>query len=235
MTENKYQFGKIYKLMSEHTNKIYIGSTCKKRLSTRLSNHMADYKGWKNEKRKYITSFELFELGIVHILLLETYPCNNRSELDARERHWIEHHRDILVNKNIPTRTDEEYNEDNKYKIKEIKKKYRDNNKDKLNQQKKEYYEDNKEIIAEKHKQYYEVNKEMIKQKREVNKDKINEFKKQYYEANKEIIKQYYESNKDKIREQKRQYYEANKDKINERKRIRDKEKRDKKCLIKTI
>ena len=47
MEVNKYQQGKIYKLISSETDKIYIGSTCKKYLSQRLQDHKTDYKKWK--------------------------------------------------------------------------------------------------------------------------------------------------------------------------------------------
>jgi hypothetical protein len=127
MTENKYQLGKIYKLTSEHTNKIYIGSTCEK-LSRRLICHISHHKRWKNGNGRYITSFVLFELGLVQITLLENCNCDTKNELLSKERYWIEHHRDIIVNKYIPTKTDEElreqrneltkqYNNVNKYKI----------------------------------------------------------------------------------------------------------------------
>ena len=46
-----YKYGKIYKITSEHTNKIYVGSTCKKLLSQRLTFHRKNYKKWKKEKK----------------------------------------------------------------------------------------------------------------------------------------------------------------------------------------
>ena len=46
-----YTNGKIYKIVCLTTNQIYIGSTTKP-LSTRLANHRADYKLYKNGKIK---------------------------------------------------------------------------------------------------------------------------------------------------------------------------------------
>jgi len=155
MTENKYQFGKIYKLTSEHTNKIYIGSTCQELLCSRLKQHNIQYKGWKKGKRGYLTSFELFELGIVQITLLENYPCDTNDKLLTRERYWIEQHRHIILNKYNPIRPDEEH--------KKIIKQYH-----------KQRYENNKERITEYNKQYYEANKEKHKQYRETRKQKLN-------------------------------------------------------------
>jgi hypothetical protein len=143
MEMNRYQYGKIYKITSEHINKIYIGSTCKKLLSQRLASHNDKFKGWKKGKYPYVTSFELFELGSVQITLLEAYPCNTKDELLARERHYIELHREIIVNKNIPTRTDKE-----------------------IKEKKNQYYKNNKEQMSEQHKQYYKNNKDNIKERR---------------------------------------------------------------------
>jgi hypothetical protein len=200
MTTNKYQSGKIYKLTSEHTNKIYVGSTCKKLLSTRLSEHLCDYKRWKNGKRDYLTSFDIFELGSVQIALLENCICETKNELLSRERYWIEHHHDILFNKHIPIRTEEE----TRISGNEINKIYREINKDRIKQYKKELYENNKEIIAEKNKIY-----------REANKDKLKQQNKEYHEANKDKIKQqrkeYNEANKAKISERNKKYYESKK------------------------
>jgi hypothetical protein len=112
--ENKYQNGKIYKLVSPHTNKIYIGSTCKT-LNKRLYCHRGHYILWKNNnenKYKYITSYNLFNLGNVTIELIELYSCNSKVELHSRERYWINQNKDIVVNKQVPTRTKQEYRQD---------------------------------------------------------------------------------------------------------------------------
>ena len=42
--------GKIYKIVSNQTDDIYIGSTCQKLLSTRLGKHRDDYKRWVEGK-----------------------------------------------------------------------------------------------------------------------------------------------------------------------------------------
>jgi hypothetical protein len=194
MTENRYKYGKIYKLTSEHINKIYVGSTCKKLLSQRLAHHNSGYKNWKKGNKRYTTSFELFELGSVQITLLEACPCNTKDELLYKERYWIEQYKDIIVNKYRPIITNEEHKE----QMREQQKQYREVNKEQMREQQKQYREVNKEKIKEHKKQY-----------REVNKEKIKEHKKEYYEATKEQIKEhkkeYYEDNKDKIKERQRQ------------------------------
>lgn len=39
-----YKLGKIYKIISNYTNKIYIGNTCLKSLYLRLKEHKKSYK-----------------------------------------------------------------------------------------------------------------------------------------------------------------------------------------------
>jgi hypothetical protein len=119
MAENRYTNGKIYKIVSEKSDKVYIGSTCRKYLCERLANHKSSYKNWKAGKGNKTMSFDLIELGDVSIVLLELFPCDTKDELLSRERHYIELYKDIIINKCIPSRTIKEYREDNKEKIKE--------------------------------------------------------------------------------------------------------------------
>lgn len=117
----KYENGRIYKLISDKTEDIYIGSTCLP-LYKRKSAHKGDYKLWKNNKRRYVTSFEIVKHDHVDIILIEMYSCNSKEKLHARERYWIE--KLNSVNKIIPGRTITEYRVDNKDKLREYQKKY---------------------------------------------------------------------------------------------------------------
>jgi len=109
-----YKNAKIYKLVSNYTDKIYVGSTTQK-LSMRKAEHTRDYQQYlKGIGYKFI-SFELLELGPVDIILLEEYQCDNREQLHKRERYHIE--KNNCVNKNIPARTLKEYQEANKDKM----------------------------------------------------------------------------------------------------------------------
>mgnify|MGYP003679851819 CR=1 FL=1 len=174
-----YQKGKIYKIISPHTDKCYVGSTTKDRLSNRLAHHRSDFKNGKNTtSSKYI-----LELGDYEIVLLELFPCNSKDELHARERHYIEtldcvnkqkplrskleHYQD---NKDIIIQKCKEYYQANKDDIKEYKKEYQLKNKDKIKEIQKEYYQDNKDKLKEKQKEYRLQNKDKFK---EINKVKI--------------------------------------------------------------
>ena len=66
-----YSKAKIYKITSEHTPKIYIGSSCEPYLSNRLAGHKQKYKYFiKGMPVTKISSFELLKLGEVEITLM---------------------------------------------------------------------------------------------------------------------------------------------------------------------
>jgi hypothetical protein len=155
-----YQNGKIYKLVSFQTDKIYIGSTCEK-LSVRKAKHVRNYKDFLESKYHYTTSFELVKLGDVDIVLIEECPCENKEQLHKRERYYIESVNNC-VNKHIPTRTDKEYYEDNKDEILKKTKEWIKKNWEKVKEQRKDYRNQN----ADKIKGYYEKNKEQERMKK---------------------------------------------------------------------
>ena len=107
-----YQLGKIYKIVSGDLT--YIGSTCEPTLARRMAGHKTRYDSWKAGKTRFVTSFKVIENGNAEIILIETFPCNTKDELHARERYFIEN--TICVNKFIPGQTSKEYNERNKEK-----------------------------------------------------------------------------------------------------------------------
>lgn len=148
-----YSCGKIYKLVSSHTDKIYIGSTTIL-LSKRLSCHRSAHYG-TTEKLKTAAG-ELFDLGDVTIELIEDYPCNTRLELVMREQYWIDYYRDWAVNKYNPYTTHEQIKQRNREKTKQcIERKKQDPEwVAKRNQYTKNYYAANKE--------QYEANRKQL-------------------------------------------------------------------------
>jgi hypothetical protein len=125
-----YNLGKIYKIIDNTTNNIYIGSTCEPILTRRLTKHVGNYREYLKGKHNYITSFKIFENADYNIILIENYPCNSKDELIARERYYIEN--TVCVNKSIPGRTKREYRCDNAEKINEYSKQYYKDNKEKI-------------------------------------------------------------------------------------------------------
>ena len=173
-----YNNGKIYVLTCFETGLIYIGSTTKQYLSQRLTSHVDDFKRFQSGKdKRYMTSFEIIKNDNYQITLLESYPCNSKDELTAREAFYIRSMN--CVNKIIPDRTPKEYRQDNKEKLSKNAKEYYRNNKDYFKVYQKEYHQDNKEKIVKKAKEYYQQNKPEIQQKKQIyyqnNKTQLNE------------------------------------------------------------
>ncbi len=170
------QIGFVYKLccIDPEIKEIYVGST--KNLRVRKSDHK---RSCNNENKKEY-NFNVYQFirangGFTNwdIIQLEQVEFNTKYELHARERYYIETLKSSL-NKQIPTRTKDEWNEDNKEEIKEYQKEYRDENKEYQREYQKEYREENKEQTKEYQKKYKEKNKE-----------KLKEYKKKYYEEKK--------------------------------------------------
>lgn len=124
---NTYQNGKIYKLINDVDEEIYIGSTIGP-LARRKNSH-----GSKVQTRsaKVYMHFRTIGWSHVSIELLEAYPCANKAELLLRERYWIDTLKPSL-NKLTPGRTRNEWNHANYIK-----------NKDTIKQNVKAYYHAN--------------------------------------------------------------------------------------------
>lgn len=115
--------------MSNQTEDIYIGSTSQRLLSERLAKHKCDYKrSLSGNKKSTITSYTLLKFDDIQITFIGHFPCEDKHELEARERFYIDNTN--CINTVIPTRTDKEY---------------RTTNRDNLTQQKKEWRTINKE------------------------------------------------------------------------------------------
>ena len=113
--DNKYQKGKIYKIVSGQTDKIYIGST-NESLKRRLQCHKSRYK----TNNGACSVNEILKYDDVIILLIESYPCNTRRELEEREGFWIGTQR--CVNCQLPGTWSDEFKRERKRIIKKEKK-----------------------------------------------------------------------------------------------------------------
>lgn len=150
-----YQNGRIYRLVCNVTGLQYVGSTCQP-LHKRKFAHTSNYKQWKAGKFNYITSFKTLEHGDYDIFLIEEYACDNKQQLQQRERYWIEQTQ--CVNKCIPTRTDKEYQEANADRIRTYKIEHRQQNADQLRAKSKQYREVNAQQIKEGKRLHYQAN-----------------------------------------------------------------------------
>jgi hypothetical protein len=86
-----YSKSKIYVIKSNNFNKWYVGSTTKKTINDRYSQHKWAFKQIQkgNPSECNYTSNKLLEKGDCYIELIEEYPCNDKYELKKRENYWI--------------------------------------------------------------------------------------------------------------------------------------------------
>jgi len=160
-----YNNGKIYKLICDNSDLIYIGSTTQP-LYKRLNEH----------KKRNISSKKLFELGNVKIILIEEVKCDNNEQLIKREQYYIDKYKNNIINdKNA-------YTDQKEYYIK---------NKDNIKDKRKEYYIKNKNKIKEYRIKNKEKRKEYNKEYNIKNNDNILKRKKEYYIKNKNKFKEY--------------------------------------------
>jgi hypothetical protein len=130
---SKYSQGKIYKLTSSQTEKVYIGSTITS-LDVRFTKHKSHYKSWINKTQmNKITSYDLLQYDDVKIELIKEFPCETKKELEKEEgKIMLENN---YVNKCVAGRTKKEsgrihWNK-NKERRKETTRIYRHKNKEK--------------------------------------------------------------------------------------------------------
>jgi len=150
--DNKYNKSIIYQITCNNPQitDTYIGSTTdfKKRINTHKSNcNNENSKDYNLKVYQYIRengNWDNFTFNI-----LEEYSCENKKQLESQERYYIELLKPTL-NGRIPTRTVEEYYEDNRDKLLEYQKEYQKDNKDKKLEYDKQYYINNKDKILEK-------------------------------------------------------------------------------------
>lgn len=148
-----YANGKIYRLVCNKTGLQYIGSTTQP-LHKRKNTHKGHYVNWLQNKRGYVSSFLIIEVGDYDIVLIEKYPCKSREELNSRERYYIE--KLDCVNKSKPAHTLTK--EERQAYLQE----YRAKHQDDIKKKNKEYYQQYTQEHNERSKQYYESNKERI-------------------------------------------------------------------------
>lgn len=84
-----YSKGKIYKIISDHCELPYIGSTTDP-LEIRFDEHQRWYKKWIDNGRKrsagqYCSSAEILQYDDAIIELVKNYPCNSKKELRKYE------------------------------------------------------------------------------------------------------------------------------------------------------
>jgi hypothetical protein len=84
------RIGRVYKITSPSTNKVYIGSTIKT-LNSRLQEHKTNYKKWKKGKYSYRKVFKIMKYKDAIITKIEKiqFIIDDWDELRKREQYHI--------------------------------------------------------------------------------------------------------------------------------------------------
>jgi hypothetical protein len=143
--------GKIYKLICNKTNNVYYGSTSQS-LMKRRDNHRQQYKQYLKGKCNFITSFEIIKDDDFIIELVESIEFNDKKELIARERYYIQNN--DCVNKYIPSRTHKEYYIEHKEHFNQKGKEHYQNNKDQYRKNQKKWAIDHPDKVKQYRKKY---------------------------------------------------------------------------------
>jgi hypothetical protein len=102
-----YANGKVYKLVNDVDDAVYVGCTCGK-LSERLNEHKKASRLKPNIRvYEHVTATGGWKDGGWKIILLAETPCEDREQLHAHERHWVE--RVGTLNMRVPGRSKTEY------------------------------------------------------------------------------------------------------------------------------
>ena len=226
----RYENAKIYKLVSNKTADVYVGS-CLSTLSARLRTH-------KNNLTCSSKIMFLVTDATIQIVLLEALPnCKSKAEMKSRELHYITTIPCINIRRPFVTNINVVGGDQTEWK-KEYQKEYRTTPEGKKTI--KAYRTANKTAIAEKEKAYRATPAfaEYSKEYSKANRDKINKRRRELYAANVPAVreqrkaytsanapaiiekaKEYYAANKPAIAEKSKEYSKNNRDKINKRRR----------------
>ena len=143
--------GYIYKISSEQTDKIYIGSTVSG-LRERFIKHKCDFK-----RNGYCSSKLIMCYDDCSIECIEELEVDHKHDikLRMREDYYYDLNKEIVVNKQKPLRTKKQWTADNIEYVREQKKQYYYDNREYFLEKKRQYYYDNRECHLEKIKQKY--------------------------------------------------------------------------------
>jgi hypothetical protein len=133
-----YQNGKIYSIHNTEDDLVYVGSTAST-LVKRFSIHKKDRTQDRRMNSPLYKHMNAIGFDKFYIKLVEEFPCENRTELCAREGVWI---REMgTLNKQVAGRTLKEWYNDNRDARLEYQKKYVHDNRDKIRDKQNEKFE----------------------------------------------------------------------------------------------
>jgi hypothetical protein len=159
----------IYKIINTLNDFVYIGCTTQP-LRKRFMDHKNNLSQSRLLKMKLYNAMNELGKDNFKIVLIEKIQYNNRNELRVKEQEYIDKYNSYTngYNSKCEVRSQKQYIEDNKEKIKANKKIYWENNKERLCSNKREYYLQHKDMYSSKTKIYRENNKTKIKERKSV-------------------------------------------------------------------
>lgn len=135
---------RVYAIRNRSSLDTYIGTTTKQYLSDRMSGHRYAYrKELGGDTTRPCMSHKVLACPTAYIELLET--CDKAAR-KSRERWWIENTPNC-VNKQLPGRTTEEYQETHADHLRETQRIWRAENREVILAKKRAHYAANKEQI----------------------------------------------------------------------------------------
>ena len=151
-----YKNAKIYQLVNDITDDVYIGSTCQP-LSKRMAEHRTSMRSKRDSHLKLYQ--KMLEIGVEHfnIYLIKETPCENKEQLRAIEGEYIRERGTLnghIAGRNMKT-YGKEMRDIHREKYRERINSYTMNNKDKLSEYARDYYNDRKEEIKQKERDKY--------------------------------------------------------------------------------
>lgn len=141
---NKYQNGKIYKIVNDVNDECYVGSTTRL-LCQRMTNHISDMKKENKKNSKLYKCMTCIGIDHFSIILLEHFSCESSLELRKRENQYITALKPTL-NNNKAYATKEE----RKQMVRDLSSRY---------------YKEHKEECQTKYKKYYDTKAKFEKAK----------------------------------------------------------------------
>ena len=147
-----YSNGKIYIIRNTENDKAYVGSTFGS-LNKRFNGHTNEINTHRTKGYRFYKAMGELGKDCFYIELIEEYPCENVTQLRAREGHWIRHYNTWQDEhgyiKKLEARTKPEYYQDTKEHVLEKVKEYYNEHKEERDTYEKEHYEANREHYLE--------------------------------------------------------------------------------------
>lgn len=158
-----FEHGKIYKIVSDGTDMIYIGSTIET-LETRMQGHRSTYNMYLSGKKGFFGACPMFEFGDPKIVLIENFPCNTEEELNRREQYYIDLFKGTVGANNVSNIRAAYTGIDRNLPKADYKKAHAALNREVYKEYNAGYYAANRDTIIQRSADYYKANKEAINQ-----------------------------------------------------------------------